>query len=111
MYSSAGREFGYPNKVLEGLSHASSPSKPFGKYLTDVIDHEKGRAVSLEPEKKRQRDELASNKGETQEQGTGNESPAVCYMPSTPVTPILICCVAHRRSRKCPSNVCRGGQV
>lgn len=40
--------------------------------------HEKGRAQSLEPEKKRQRDELASDKGETGEQGESSGSHLVC---------------------------------
>lgn len=53
----------------------------FGDVITNTSQREKGRAQSLEPEKKRQRDELASDKGETSEQGKSGGSQAVCYSP------------------------------
>ena len=49
-----------------------------GNDITNINHREKGRAQSLEPEKKRQRDELASGKGETGEQGKSGGSQAVC---------------------------------
>lgn len=40
--------------------------------------------MSLEPEKKRQRDELAAKKGATGELGTGDDTPAVSQPPLLP---------------------------
>ena len=58
-------------------------SRPSTYHSANTIIHEKGRALSLEPEKKRQRDEIAPNEEEAAGPGTNNDSSAVCHFPCT----------------------------